>query len=61
MVMPAYDYNKAIKVLNNVYWIGFYDSEAELHCNPFLPSSLTTQGLKPSSVETSLAQIYRAK
>lgn len=30
------NYNNAIAVLHDIYWIGFYDKEASLHCNPYL-------------------------
>lgn len=30
------DYNNAIAVLRDIFWIGFYDQESSLHCNPYL-------------------------
>jgi len=30
------DYNNAIAVTREIYWVGFYDEEAHLHCNPYL-------------------------
>lgn len=30
------DYNNAISVTRDIYWVGFYDEEASLHCNPYL-------------------------
>lgn len=30
------DYNRAIQIGDGTYWIGFYDAEAGLHCNPYL-------------------------
>lgn len=30
------DYERPLKIADDVYWIGFYDSEAGLHCNPYL-------------------------
>jgi flavorubredoxin len=35
-LMPQYDYNLPIKISDDVYWVGFYDTEAGLHCNPYL-------------------------
>lgn len=30
------DYENPIPVLRDVYWVGFYDAEADLHCNPYI-------------------------
>jgi flavorubredoxin len=30
------DYESAIEIEKGVYWIGFYDRQAGLHCNPYL-------------------------
>ncbi len=30
------DYESAIEIENGVYWVGFYDRPAGLHCNPYL-------------------------
>lgn len=30
------DYEKAIEIADNVYWIGFIDRESGLHCNPYM-------------------------
>jgi len=30
------DYEKAIPVADNIYWVGFYDELSGLHCNPYL-------------------------
>jgi len=30
------DYENAIAILRDIYWVGFYDREADLHCNPYL-------------------------
>ncbi|MFO1479522.1 MAG: hypothetical protein U1F40_04915 [Turneriella sp.] len=30
------DTTHAVEIAKNVYWIGFYDEEEKLHCNPFL-------------------------
>ena len=30
------DYERAIEIENGVYWVGFYDKPAGLHCNPYL-------------------------
>jgi len=30
------DYESAIEIENGLYWVGFYDRPAGLHCNPYL-------------------------
>ena len=30
------DYEGAVEIENGVYWVGFYDQQAGLHCNPYL-------------------------
>jgi len=30
------DYESSIEIENGVYWVGFYDKQAGLHCNPYL-------------------------
>ncbi|WP_455204029.1 MBL fold metallo-hydrolase [Kaarinaea lacus] len=30
------NYNDAVSVTRDIYWVGFYDNEANLHCNPYL-------------------------
>lgn len=30
------DYDRAIQIADGIYWIGFYDVESGLHCNPYL-------------------------
>ena len=30
------DYEKAIPISDNIYWVGFYDKPSGLHCNPYL-------------------------
>ncbi|GAB4268590.1 MAG: MBL fold metallo-hydrolase [Candidatus Rifleibacteriota bacterium] len=30
------DYSQPIEIANGVYWVGFYDREAHLQCNPYL-------------------------
>ena len=30
------DYTRPIKIAEDVYWVGFYDNRAGLHCNPYL-------------------------
>lgn len=30
------DYNEPISIGDGIYWIGFYDKERNLHCNPYL-------------------------
>ena len=34
--MNKHDYSNAITVHRDIYWVGFYDEEASLHCNPYL-------------------------
>lgn len=34
--MPMYNYDNAIDILRDTYWVGFYDESADLHCNPYL-------------------------
>lgn len=34
--MKNLDFDDAIAVTRDIYWVGFYDQEANLHCNPFL-------------------------
>ena len=30
------DYKEYIEIAPGVYWVGFYDKKAGLHCNPYL-------------------------
>jgi len=30
------NYDDPIKIAENIYWVGFYDEETGLHCNPYL-------------------------
>jgi len=30
------DYEKPVKIADGIYWVGFYDKESGLHCNPYL-------------------------
>lgn len=32
----AVDYERAVEVAKGVFWIGFYDAQSGLHCNPYL-------------------------
>ncbi len=34
--MTRIDTNNAVSVLRDINWVGFYDKEANLHCNPYL-------------------------
>ncbi len=34
--MADINYNNAVSVQRDIHWIGFYDEEANLHCNPYL-------------------------
>lgn len=36
MNIKNYDFDKAVEVAPGVYWVGFYDSGANFHCNPYL-------------------------
>ena len=31
-----FDYSNAVTILRDIHWVGFYDREAHLHCNPYL-------------------------
>ena len=30
------DYERAVEIAEGIYWVGFYDTQSGLHCNPFL-------------------------
>jgi len=30
------NYDEAVAITEDIYWVGFYDQEANLHCNPYL-------------------------
>lgn len=34
--MPITNHNAAIAVTLNIFWVGFFDTEADLHCIPYL-------------------------
>lgn len=34
--MREMDYSNAIPVTRDIHWIGYFDEEAHLHCNPYL-------------------------
>lgn len=34
--MERLNYNNAITISRDLYWVGFYDKEAHLHCNPYI-------------------------
>ena len=34
--ITAIDYERAVEIAKGVYWVGFYDTQSGLHCNPFL-------------------------
>jgi flavorubredoxin len=34
--MSMQEFDKAIEVAPNTYWVGFYDPQANFHCNPYL-------------------------
>ena len=31
-----YNYNDAVSVTRDIFWVGFYDVDANLHCNPYV-------------------------
>ena len=34
--MKTYNYDDAVPITRDIHWVGFYDKEANLHCNPYL-------------------------
>ncbi|HSM90824.1 MAG TPA: MBL fold metallo-hydrolase, partial [Desulfobacterales bacterium] len=34
--ITAIDYERSVEIAKGVYWVGFYDAQSGLHCNPFL-------------------------
>lgn len=34
--MPVPDYDSHVAITKDIFWIGFYDEDANLHCNPYL-------------------------
>jgi len=34
--MTEYNYDDPIAITEDIYWIGFYDDAANMHCNPYL-------------------------
>ncbi len=30
------DYSEPIEIDNGIYWVGFYDEQSGLHCNPYI-------------------------
>ena len=34
--MRSTDYSNNVAITREIYWVGFYDEEAHLHCNPYL-------------------------
>ncbi len=36
MPHKSLNYDNAIAITKEIYWVGFYDEEAELHCNPYI-------------------------
>lgn len=34
--MPIIDPNSAIAITRDIHWVGFFDADADLHCNPYL-------------------------
>ncbi|NOS35238.1 MAG: hypothetical protein GQ522_01225 [Deltaproteobacteria bacterium] len=36
MTTTQANFNEAIAIFDDIYWVGFYDSGSGLHCNPYL-------------------------
>ena len=36
MEPPQPDYDRAVSIAEGIYWVGFYDAQSGLHCNPYL-------------------------
>ncbi len=36
MPIRTEDYDNAVPITREIYWVGFYDHESALHCNPYL-------------------------
>lgn len=34
--MPLIDPNTSVAITRDIHWVGFFDAEADLHCNPYL-------------------------
>lgn len=34
--MEGYDVDKAVKLDDGIYWVGYFDESASLHCNPYI-------------------------
>lgn len=34
--MPVMNYDNHVAITRDIYWVGFYDEKAHLHCNPYL-------------------------
>ncbi len=34
--MPTVDYGGPVAVTRDIFWVGFHDAEADMHCNPYL-------------------------
>ena len=34
--MPLIDHNNSVAITRDIYWVGFFDADADLHCNPYL-------------------------
>lgn len=34
--MASQDYDNSIAITRDIHWVGFFDEEASLHCNPYL-------------------------
>ena len=33
---PVVDYENPVEIADGIYWVGFYDTQSGLHCNPYL-------------------------
>ncbi len=39
MIKPktnAQNYESSVEIADGIYWVGFYDAQSGLHCNPYL-------------------------
>ena len=39
MIKPktnAQNYESSVEIAEGIYWVGFYDAQSGLHCNPYL-------------------------
>ena len=34
--IASIDYENPVEIAEEIYWVGFYDAQSGLHCNPYL-------------------------